>query len=116
VSLLYSMTCKIISLYPLRSEWLLSNLTETFVGSAETASAVQVLFRVAMTSPAWSAAASSTVVGQGEEALVAQRTQHYKALEDLDMHSLSGTLQFLPRGDASKVLQWIPQLVDAIID
>lgn len=102
--------------FPLRSEWLLSNLTETFVGSAETASAVQVLFRTAMTSPAWSAVASSTLLGPGEDGSISQRTQHYKALEDLDMHSLSGTWQFLPKGDASKVLQWIPQLVDAIID
>ncbi|KAF8592239.1 hypothetical protein K439DRAFT_1626245 [Ramaria rubella] len=98
-----------------RSEWLLNNLTDTFVGSAETASAVQVLFRIAMTSPAWSAASSSTLSAHGEEGQ-SQRTPHYRALEDLDMHSLSGTWQFLPKGDASKVLQWIPQLVDAIIE
>jgi hypothetical protein len=56
------------------------------------------------------------MVSQGDEGTAAQRTKHYKALEELDMHSLSGTWQFLPKGDASKVLHWIPQLVDAIID
>lgn len=69
-----------------------------------------------MASPTWSAAASSTVVGQGDEGTVAQRTKHYKSLEKLAMHALSGIWQFLPKGDASKVLTWIPQLVDAIIE
>lgn len=70
-----------------------------------------------MTSSVWSAAASTTVSTATEsDPLAGQRTPHYKALEELDMHALSVQWQFLPKGSAERILQWIPLLVEAIIE
>jgi hypothetical protein len=92
----------------------LSSLTEIFAASPDTASSVQFLFRITMSSQAWKAIAEpTTTMTPSDEAT---KTPHFHALEELDMHGLSASWQFLNKTEAWKILRWIPQLVDVIID
>ncbi|KAF8524568.1 hypothetical protein BU17DRAFT_84597 [Hysterangium stoloniferum] len=97
-----------------RFEWLLNSFTDTFTASPDTASSVQALFRITMSSQAWKAIAEPTITMTPSDEKV--KTPHYHALEELDMHSLSAYWQFLNKVEAWKILKWIPQLVDVIID
>lgn len=79
--------------------------------------AVSNVFRVSMQDPSRSQSLheSTTTLGTIEDSGAGRA--HLLALEELGMQGLANSFQFLPgnRGHATKMIQWIPLLVNSII-
>lgn len=61
---------------------------------------------------------SASTVGTVDEAVLGPGKSHLQALDELQMRGLASSFQFLPlnRGQATKVIGWIPELVTKIIE
>ncbi|GJJ07052.1 hypothetical protein Clacol_001251 [Clathrus columnatus] len=96
-----------------RADWLINSLTETTPTRSDAAAAisssVQTLFRIAMANPVWGPTMTAAV--QTGNALDEHQTNHWRALEELDMHSLAMPWKVISRSEARKILQWIPALL-----
>lgn len=102
---------------PHRSEWLINALTEApptrSDAAAVIASSVQTLFRIAMAKPVWETMSVPTAQ-TSPSTMEEQRTNHWKALEELDMHILAAHWKVLSRSEAWGILRWIPSLLDGV--
>ena len=61
---------------------------------------------------------SNSTLNTLEESSIGPSRSHLEALERLDMQGLANNFQFLPpnRGHATKVINWIPGLVNLMIN
>ena len=82
---------------------------------------VSHIFRVALQDPGRVVAGihqgSTSTLGTVDEHSTGPGKNHLIALEELGMQGLANHLSFLPliRGFATKMIQWIPQLVEALL-
>lgn len=99
---------------PHRGEWLIGGLVEAPPARSDAveviSSSAQALFRITMANSVWSTMLLPTVQGSLDE----QRTSHWRALEELDMHILAAHWKVIPKSEAWKILQWIPALLDGV--
>lgn len=97
-----------------RGEWLIGGLVEAPLARSDAVEVIstsaQALFEITMINPVWSTMTSPTVQGSLDE----QRTTHWRALEELDMHILAAPWKFIPQSEAWKILKWIPTLLDGM--
>jgi hypothetical protein len=126
--ILYNLLADITSCFPevvsLIYEVLQDRVKDSFANSSNPAiiSAVSIIFRVALqdagtrlTSLQGSASTLNTV---DEVHTHVPSRNHLLALEDLGLQGLASNFQFLPldRGHATKMINWIPELVQKIIE
>lgn len=82
--------------------------------------AVSNIFRIALQDPSRTGAlrGSASTLGTIDEATHGPGKNHIMALEDLNMRGLANSFQFLPvnRGHATKMITWIPELIEKIIE
>jgi hypothetical protein len=104
-------------------EGLQDRIRETFANSSNPSiiRAVSHIFRVSLQDPNRNSAlrgSSSTLVTLEEATSHGPSRKHLMALEDLNMQGLASSFQFLPanRGHATKMINWIPELVVKIIE
>ncbi|KIJ57137.1 hypothetical protein M422DRAFT_219023 [Sphaerobolus stellatus SS14] len=97
-----------------KSDWLLNSLSENPIGPAESTVSVQSLFNIAMANPAWDLISSGAGMAT-EEGLAALSTPHSQALAEVKMRALAVPLQqSLSRGEAWKILKWIPEILNVL--
>ena len=102
-------------------ETIQSKIYDTFTNSSNSAvlSAVSTIFRVAMDDPnrSYSKGSSSTLGTVDEASNVGAGAKHLMALEELNMKGIATAFQFLTkREDAVKCMNWLPELIDKIIN
>ena len=106
-----------------RYEGLQDRIKDTFANSSSPSiiSAVSNIFRVSLQDSGRQSSlrGSSSTLGITEDgASHGPGRKHLMALEDLGMQGLASSFQFLPvnRGHATKMINWIPELVARIIE
>lgn len=111
----------VLTLYPSnRYEGLQDRIKDTFANSSNASiiRSVSNIFRVALQDNARFGVprGSTTSLGTMDEGHGPGRS-HMSALEDLGMQGLAHSFQFLPtnRGHATKMINWIPSLIDLMI-
>jgi len=104
-------------------EGLQDRIKDTFANSPNPAiiKAVSIIFRVAASDPSRDAffrGSSASTVGVDEPVLHGPGRSHLMALDEFGMQGLASSFQFLPpnRGHATKMINWIPELVIRIIE
>jgi len=99
-------------------------IKDTFANSSKPSiiHAASKIFRITLQDPARQASlrGSSSTLGLDDGAVVVHGPSqvHLLALDDLGMRGLASSFQFLPlnRGHATKMITWIPELVNRIIE
>jgi hypothetical protein len=103
-------------------EGLQDRIKDTFANSSNPAiiKAVSIIFRVAVGDPSREGffRGSASTVGMAEEATHGPGRNHLMALDEFGMQGLASSFQFLPpnRGHATRMINWIPELVIRIIE
>lgn len=102
-------------------ETIQSKIYDTFTNSSNSAvlSAVSTIFRVAMDDPnrSYNKGSSSTLGTVDEASNAGAGAKHLMALEELNMKGIATAFQFLTRKeDAVKCMNWLPELIDKIIN
>lgn len=127
--MLCSLLADMVAFYPdtiaLTYELYQDRIKDSFANSSNPAiiRAACIIFRVALQDAGVRTGSSlrgsaSTLNTVDETASNTPGRLHLSALEDLNLHGLTSSFQFLPpnRGLATKMINWIPELVSRMID
>ncbi|KAJ3504772.1 hypothetical protein NLJ89_g7765 [Agrocybe chaxingu] len=124
--ILYGLLSSLANSYPeiiaITYESMQDRIKETFANSSNASiiRSVSNIFRVALQDPTRSSNTSTNVgststLGTLDENSNSPGRSHLLALEELGMQGLANNFQFLPRGHATKMINWIPRLVSHMI-